>query len=85
MSLEKPHYPKRLETSNLFHLDGFTELGKISEISRGSLVTVYSQVAVIKRYLRDQVSHHRSVSFKEEYIRLLKDYGVRYNTDYPWD
>jgi len=30
MSLEKPHYPKRLETSNLFHLDGFTELGKTS-------------------------------------------------------
>jgi len=51
----------------------------------GAFTVGYSQVAVIKRYLRDQVSHHRNVSFKEEYIRLLKDHGVRYNTDYPWD
>ena len=39
---------------------------------------------VVKQYIENQKEHHKTVSFKEEYIRFLKEYDIDYNEDYLW-
>jgi REP element-mobilizing transposase RayT len=36
-------------------------------------------------YIRTQDEHHRRVTFKEELVRFLQQYGVRYDERYMWD
>lgn len=38
-----------------------------------------SQVAVVKKYIRNQKEHHRERSFEEEFIALLKSCGIEYD------
>lgn len=38
-----------------------------------------SQVAVVKKYIRDQKEHHRERSFEEEFTALLKSCGIEYD------
>lgn len=33
-------------------------------------------------YVRNQVEHHRKESFREEYIRLLKEHGIAFDEKY---
>ena len=37
-----------------------------------------------KRYIENQEEHHRKLSFKEEYLLFLKEYGIKYNEQYLW-
>jgi REP element-mobilizing transposase RayT len=43
-----------------------------------------SVVEKTKIYIRSQKQHHRKISTKEEYKKLLKGYGVDFNEDYLW-
>lgn len=38
----------------------------------------------IRRYIANQEAHHRTVTFKEEYVRLLEEHGVEYDERYLW-
>ena len=44
-----------------------------------------SHRADLENYIGNQAEHHRSVTFQEEYRRLLKKYGVTYDEQYVWD
>jgi REP element-mobilizing transposase RayT len=44
-----------------------------------------SQVDAVRRYIRNQVEHHRKQSFQEELVALLKRHGVEYDPRYLWD
>jgi REP element-mobilizing transposase RayT len=37
-----------------------------------------------KHYIENQEEHHKKMTFKEEYILFLKQYGIAYNEDYLW-
>jgi len=37
-----------------------------------------------KMYIQNQDEHHRKLSFQEEYLLFLKEYGVEYNEQYIW-
>ena len=37
------------------------------------------------RYIANQKEHHTTLSFKEEYLLLLKKYGVDYDERYLWE
>ena len=37
------------------------------------------------RYIAGQQEHHRTVSFRDEYRRLLEKYGIQYDERYVWD
>ncbi len=37
-----------------------------------------------KNYIIRQEEHHKKMSFKEEYLLFLKEYGVEYNEQYLW-
>ena len=37
------------------------------------------------RYVEGQEEHHRTVTFQEEYRRILKEHGVAFDERYVWD
>ena len=37
-----------------------------------------------KQYIQNQEEHHKKMSFKEEYIFFLNEYGIEFNEDYLW-
>ena len=43
------------------------------------------EVDAVADYIVNQESHHRKVSFKEEYLMFLKNYDVPYDDRYVWD
>lgn len=38
-----------------------------------------------RAYILDQESHHREVTFQDEFRKFLKDYDVEYDERYVWD
>lgn len=44
-----------------------------------------SQIDAVVNYILDQPNHHRTKSFKEEYVTLLKMFNVDYNEKYLFD
>ena len=38
-----------------------------------------------KNYIRKQEEHHRKMTFKEEYLLFLKEYGIDYDEKYLWN
>jgi REP element-mobilizing transposase RayT len=38
----------------------------------------------IREYIVNQELHHKKISFKEEYLQFLKEYGVMYDENYLW-
>jgi REP element-mobilizing transposase RayT len=42
-------------------------------------------VEAVAQYIRNQKEHHRKVSFKDEYLALLRKYGIPYDERYLWD
>ena len=44
-----------------------------------------SKVETVKRYIENQKEHHKKTSFKDEYLKFLKEYGVSFNENYLWE
>ena len=44
-----------------------------------------SQIDDVIHYINSQEEHHKRVSFKEEYLKLLEKYEVDYDPDYLFD
>ena len=44
-----------------------------------------SQENRISDYIAKQEEHHRKISFKEEYLRLLKKHGIEYDDRYVFE
>jgi len=40
---------------------------------------------ITKKYIENQVNHHKKVDYKEEYISLLQEYGIDYSEEYLWE
>lgn len=38
-----------------------------------------------KRYIQNQKAHHKKISFQDEYLMFLKEYGIDYNEQYVWN
>lgn len=45
----------------------------------------HSQLDVIINYIRNQEEHHKTKSFKEEYIEFMKRYEIDYKTEYLFE
>ena len=44
-----------------------------------------SNVEALKRYIHAQKKHHQQTTFKVEYRKFLKAYGIDYDERYVWD
>ncbi len=48
----------------------------------GAFTVGQSQLPTLINYIERQEEHHKSSSFKEEYIKFLKSYDIDFNPDY---
>jgi REP element-mobilizing transposase RayT len=51
----------------------------------GAFGVSVSRLDVIVRYIRNQAAHHRTRSFQEEFLALLKKHRIEYDERYLWD
>jgi len=51
----------------------------------GTFSVSESMVLKVIKYIANQKEHHKTKSFKEEYIELLKKQNVEYNMQYVFD
>ncbi|HTG31991.1 MAG TPA: IS200/IS605 family transposase [Thermoanaerobaculia bacterium] len=47
----------------------------------GAFTVSESQIAIVRKYISSQEEHHRKLSFREEFIELLKRHGIPYDPD----
>ncbi|MGJ1364317.1 IS200/IS605 family transposase [Sphingobacterium spiritivorum] len=43
-----------------------------------------SVVGRVKKYIENQKEHHKTKSFRDEYVAFLKEYGIDFDEDYLW-
>lgn len=51
----------------------------------GSFSVSQSNVAAVRRYIRNQEEHHRTMTFQEELRALLRKHNIEYDERYIWD
>lgn len=51
----------------------------------GAFSVSSSRMDSVKRYIAGQKEHHRTITFKEEFVSFLEKYGVQYDEQYLWD
>jgi putative transposase len=51
----------------------------------GAFSVSSSQKDAVISYIAGQKEHHRTVTFKDEFLAFLKKYNVEYNEQYLWD
>ncbi len=44
-----------------------------------------SQQEVVQRYVRNQREHHRTMSFRDEYLALLRKHAISFDDQYVFD
>jgi len=45
----------------------------------------HNDVDVVRTYIADQEEHHRTVTYQEEVLKFLREYGIEYDERYLWD
>lgn len=50
----------------------------------GAFTVGKSQVPNVRRYIRNQEQHHRTVNFRAEFVDLLERAGVDHDEKYLW-
>ena len=51
----------------------------------GAFTVSVSQKNSVVEYVENQIAHHASHSFEDEYLHLLKKHEVEYDLRYVWD
>jgi REP element-mobilizing transposase RayT len=51
----------------------------------GAFSVSISQLERTREYIRNQEEHHRKMSFKEEFLTLLRKHGIEYDEHYLWE
>ena len=51
----------------------------------GAFSVSESNVPAVRKYIESQEEHHRTKTFKEEYLAFLEKHGVEYDVRYVWD
>ena len=51
----------------------------------GAFTYSKSQIDTVVKYILNQPDHHRKKTFKEEYLKILNDYGIQYDDKYLFD
>jgi REP-associated tyrosine transposase len=52
------------------------------QVKYGAFTVSHSQVDRVRRYIRNQETHHSRISFEEEFKALLKSHGIEFEEKY---
>ena len=44
-----------------------------------------SKLSTLKKYIDNQLDHHKKITFQDEYRKFLDDYQIVYDEKYIWD
>ena len=55
------------------------------QVKYGAFSVSVSQLDRIIDYIKQQPEHHRKMTFKEEFVALLKKHRINYDERYLWD
>lgn len=51
----------------------------------GAFSYAKSQRDIVIKYIMNQEEHHKTISFQEEYLKILRDFGVVYDEKYLFE
>ena len=51
----------------------------------GAFTYSKTQIDAVAKYILQQPDHHKKLSFKEEYLELLRKNEIKYSDDYLFD
>lgn len=51
----------------------------------GAFTVSSSQKGIVAAYISNQYNHHKTITFKEELIKLLNKCGIEYDEKFLWD
>jgi REP element-mobilizing transposase RayT len=51
----------------------------------GAFTVSYSQVEVVRAYIRNQEQHHRRQTFQQEFRAFLRRHGIEFTEEELWD
>jgi REP element-mobilizing transposase RayT len=51
----------------------------------GAFSHAHSQIDIVVKYIRDQETHHKKKSFKEEYLEILRKNEIAYKDEYVFE
>jgi putative transposase len=54
------------------------------QLGYGAFSVSKSNVPEVLKYIANQESHHRKLSFKEEFVEFLKKHEIDYDERYLW-
>ena len=64
----------------------FPELAEFGwQAGYGAFTVSPSQLERTRKYITRQAEHHKKLSFKEEFVALLKAHKIEYDERYLWD
>ncbi len=55
------------------------------QVGYGAFAVSHSDLEEVKRYIANQVEHHTTMTFKEEFISFLENHDLEYNEKYLWE
>ena len=72
----------KANSSKWINQEGFTKHPFSWQIGYGAFSYVQKDIESTVKYIKDQKNHHRNVSFREEYMKLLKEHGINPDEEY---
>jgi len=51
----------------------------------GAFSVGQGEIAIVQNYIQNQMEHHKTRSFQDEYLAFLKKYGVAYDERFLWE
>ncbi len=51
----------------------------------GAFAVSYSNLPTVKRYIAGQAEHHRTRTFQEEFVALLRRHNLPFDESHLWD
>jgi len=51
----------------------------------GSFSISPAHLKLVREYIEKQIEHHRGISFKEEFRKIVEKYNIKYDERYVWD
>lgn len=70
------------DSSEFVNLHKFTQRKFQWQGGYGAFSNSHSQIDGVVKYIMNQKAHHQKKTFREEYLRMLKDYDVGYDEKY---
>jgi putative transposase len=72
------------DSSEFVNKENFTKRKFQSQEGYGAFSNSHSQIDTVVKYILNQKEHHAKTSFKDEYLKILKDNNIEYDEKYTF-